>query len=114
MANNNWNVASKVRKNITFAKLPIIGDYVDVKFRMVDLITFSFGGMASWQLYQYFPSNQIPQAILVVLVTLVMTIYLVIRDGSNPEKSNFDLMKATLLKKRKKHYKMLTKEDLEM
>lgn len=115
MPNNNWSVASKVRKNITFAKLPVIGDYVDVKFKMSDIIIFGFGGAWSWQLWQYFPSNQIFQAVFAVALTMVMTIYLMFRDKDNPEKSNFDILMINLniKKRRNRHYVKLSPKHLE-
>ncbi|MDR3241705.1 MAG: hypothetical protein LBT37_05995 [Lactobacillaceae bacterium] len=112
MGLNNWSVASKVRKGITFSNVPVISEYVDVKFTGKEIMTGVLGvGIALWT-FSFFPSDQILEAVIAVIATLIMTIYLLWRSSANPEKSNMDMMMAHLVGKPHRKFKKLTISDL--
>jgi len=112
MGLNNWSVASKVRKGITFANVPVISEYVDIKFSGKEIMTGVFGVGVALRLFTFFPSGQLLQAVISVIATLAMTIYLLWRSSANPEKSNMDMMATNLIGKPHRKFKKLTIEDL--
>jgi hypothetical protein len=113
MGLNNWSVASKVRKGITFYNFPVISQYIDVKFRFSEVgILFVGIDGGSW-IFSMFPSDQLPEAVIATILIFMMTIYLLWRPSSNPEKNNLQLLTANTFSKRKRHYKKLTQDDLE-
>ncbi|WP_419153688.1 hypothetical protein [Weissella viridescens] len=112
MGLNNWSVASKVRKQITFKHFPLIGDYIDVPISFKDVGVGAFGLLLSIVIFQQFPSDQVPQGIVAVVATLILTIYLCWRPGSNPEKTNLDLILVNAFRPRKKYFRQFHFKDI--
>ncbi|GIC69402.1 hypothetical protein [Fructobacillus tropaeoli] len=108
MANNNWSVASKVRKQITFGKSKIT--FKDVSVAGGSLIIGFF-------LFRFFPADQMPLAVLAILILAAFTFYLLLRPADNPERRNYELFMIWQFDanrhKRKKHYRAFKLEDLE-
>ncbi|WP_419154734.1 hypothetical protein [Weissella minor] len=112
MGLNNWGVASKVRKRITFKHFPIIGDFIDVPLTFTDVKIGTGGLLACLITVRQFPSDQVPQAMLACAIIIVFTLYLCWRPNSNPEKTNYDLIKVNLFKRRKRHFRKFSMKDI--
>ncbi len=108
MANNNWSVAAKVRKNVTFGKS---------KINFKDIFVVIGSGIIDFVLYKFFPDNQFGLAMLAILIVSIMTIYLLMRPKNNPERRNYELFMIWQLnssrRRRKQNYKKFSMKDLE-
>lgn len=108
MANNNWSVAAKVRKNVTFGK---------AKINFKDIFVVIGSGIIDFVLYKFFPDNQFGLAMVAILIVSVMTIYLLMRPKNNPERRNYELFMIwqfnSSRRRRKQNYKKFSLKDLE-
>lgn len=115
MALNNWSIASRVRSNGVWNEIPIVSTYFGIVLYTDQLKVFLGGATVSFVLSRWFPPTQHVQMIAAIILTLMMSIYMMQRPNRRyfPEHTNWQLFwKQTNSLRRKRHFKQLTNDDL--
>lgn len=115
MALNNWSIASRVRSNGVWNQIPFISTYLGIVVYTDQIRVFAAGATASFVLTQWFPPTQHIQMIIAIVLTLLMTVYMMQRPNKRyfPEHTNWRLFWKQLNNiHRQRYFKQLTQDDL--